>query len=511
MPPRRSQESKQGLVITLVICILLIIGLGVAAYYGFADQEAKDKLAKDNKKDADLFKSERDWYKFQAWLYCKYMGYDQAIEADQLAKWKDEFDKGQLSKGWKDAEPVKKVVDLLTTSPTMGWDRDQKKPKLTYEQALEESRRKFEDLEKKYERLDAQLAAEKKKVKEKSDELDQANKDFQEQVLKLTDKGKADLSGDRKLIDDLRNEIIRLGTEREQKIKESDEARDKVVRESKKKDTLIKQLRDQLQQRNEELASLKSKREEAPATMRTDWKIVRMDPRGVRPYINLGSADRVKPQLTFSIHSVSQDGRPSGTPKGTLEVVNVLGDHLSQAQITSVKDPHRDPILTGDVLYNPFWNPNLKKHVALAGLFDLSGGRDEQAGLADFIRQLERQDVVVDAWLDPKDYSLKGPGITVQTDYLILGEGLEFFGDSRDRNQERSSRLEKGVNEMKKLAGESGVQSVGLRKYLEMIGYRLPPSLQETTVSPLFKQRPDQLAPLQPQLQPQEKPEPKAK
>jgi hypothetical protein len=38
MPPKRAAaESKQGLVITLVLFILLTLGLGVATYYGFAE------------------------------------------------------------------------------------------------------------------------------------------------------------------------------------------------------------------------------------------------------------------------------------------------------------------------------------------------------------------------------------------------------------------------------------------------------------------------------------------
>ncbi len=201
--------------------------------------------------------------------------------------------------------------------------------------------------------------------------------------------------------------------------------KDQLVKLEKDKKFLNERIKDQ----KERLEAIAARSTEAPPTLRTDWKIIEMDRRGTNPYINLGSADHVKPQLTFSIHGVGLDGRPIGPPKGTLEVVNVIGDHLSRTRVTAVKDPNRDPILKGDVLYNPSWNPILKKHVALAGIMDLTGdGRDS---LAEFMRNLERQNVIVDAWLDPKDYSIKGKGITVRTDYLIQGESMEFSETGR--------------------------------------------------------------------------------
>ena len=62
-------------------------------------------------------------------------------------------------------------------------------------------------------------------------------------------------------------------------------------------------------------------------------------------------------QVRQPIHSVGPDGRPNPQPKGTLEVVNVIGPHLSQARITAVKDANRDPVLVGDVLNNSTWDP----------------------------------------------------------------------------------------------------------------------------------------------------------
>ena len=58
----KAKESNQALVIVLVFFILTTIGLGVATYYGFAEQEklrGDKKTAEDNKKKAD---TERDFF-----------------------------------------------------------------------------------------------------------------------------------------------------------------------------------------------------------------------------------------------------------------------------------------------------------------------------------------------------------------------------------------------------------------------------------------------------------------
>src|SRR6185437_8870355 len=90
---------------------------------------------------------------------------------------------------------------------------------------------------------------------------------------------------------------------------------------------------------------LDAKALEALHTWREDWRIVSLDARGQMAYINLGWADNVKPQLTFSVHAAGRNGRPEPTVKGALEVVSVLDRHLARARVTSVRDSARDPIL----------------------------------------------------------------------------------------------------------------------------------------------------------------------
>jgi hypothetical protein len=510
MPPKRAAaESKQGLVITLVIFILLTLGLGVATYYGFAEQEALTKAAKEAKDNEKKFKDERDFYRVQSNLLRVSVGLPRQPDFtdNELAQGRDQIVSGTMGKG---LASQKEVQDLITGTleKKVGWDAVGKKPKTSYEDLLGKAKQDIENLRNSNTDLERRTAQAEKKQKDAEVMLADARKDFEAKLIEVDQNAKKALETDRKTIEELRTEITRLGTVQEEIAKKAEKEKKSIqdLVDSGKKQ--IKKMNELVAARNDELAQYKLKGTGAAVTMRTDWQITYMDPRGTMPYINLGTADKVKPQVTFSIHGLGLDGKPNPEPKGTLEVVNVLGEHLAQARITSVKDPHRDPILKGDTLFNPLWNPNLKKHIAIAGMVDLSGGsRDAALGMDDFLRSLERQNVIVDAYMDPREnFKIKGPGISVTTDYLVMAQNLDTFADGRERNVEMARAVEKGVAEMKDQAAKNGVAVLGLRKYLEMIGYRMPPHLAEQSdVSPLYKPRPDHLPRKPVERQPQEK------
>jgi hypothetical protein len=482
MAPKSQGESKQGLIITLVFFILATIGLGVATYFGFAEQEKMTKDVTAAKKDADLFKKQRDWYLFQAQMYRSYMGKAQTLDgAADLATKKAQFDQGSMPSD-KDKEDVTKVLKELEQQ--FGWNGN--KPKQTYEERVAQVLADREALAKGNQGLTDNLAEAKKTIQKRDEEFKAAQDEYVANLKKYKDQSTSEQDANQKAIEVARATVTTMTANQEKDKKKAKEEKDNLLAQIKKKDTDITALKNRVKAQEDSLEAVAVKSSEAPPSMRTDWKIVKMDVRGSNPYINLGSADKVKPQLTFSIHGVGLDGRPISQPKGTLEVVNVVGDHLSRTRITSVKDANRDPILEGDVLYNPSWNPTVKKHVALAGLMDLTGdGRDS---LPEFMRNLKRQNIDIDAWLDPKDGSTHGQ-ITVRTDFLILGESLE--SSETIRGKTLGTALRDKMNDMKVAAAKNGVRVIGLNKYLEMIGYRLPrgtggerPSLYDPNLRP---------------------------
>src|SRR5581483_8147324 len=107
-------------------------------------------------------------------------------------------------------------------------------------------------------------------------------------------------------------------------------------------------------------------------------------------YLDIGSRDNVKPQLTFSVYPAGAT-QPKGMRKASLEVVNVLSGHLCVARITEVTDRTHDPVIVNDTIFNPAWSSSLRQHVAVAGLIDLTG--DGTDNTEEFMRNLERQGI----------------------------------------------------------------------------------------------------------------------
>jgi hypothetical protein len=204
-------------------------------------------------------------------------------------------------------------------------------------------------------------------------------------------------------------------------------------------------------------------------------RITRIDINNQTAYVNLGSADLAKPGLTFSIFGVGQY-RANAERKGSLEIINVISDHMSMARITDVRSGARDPVLTGDELYNPAWSPGLREHVAVAGMIDLTGdGRD---GTIEFVKNLEKQGVAVDAYLDTRDLAVRGKGISRQTGYLILGEIPEFAAQEQiregDAKQERKMSINQEITKLREQAVALGVTIIPARRFMAMMGYKLP-------------------------------------
>jgi len=224
-----------------------------------------------------------------------------------------------------------------------------------------------------------------------------------------------------------------------------------------------------------ESASLDAQATKLLREWRKNWEVIRLDKENLA-YINLGSADGLERQVTFSVHGVGVDGkRLKEVPKGTMEVVRVVDTHLALARITSIKDAKKDPIVRGDRLFNPTWDPTRRKQVAIAGFTDI--GTEGADNNEDLRRLLTCNRVDVVAYIDTKDLkepAIKGPGISTRTDFLILGDGLEGSNHPKARDKAYAQAFDRKIRELKDKAATNGVTLIPLRRYLDMIGYRAP-------------------------------------
>jgi hypothetical protein len=477
-----SGESKQGLIISLVIFVILTIALGVTTYLGYSGQTDLQAKADDAGKAEKAAKDNRDWYQFQAAAYRDYMGYPATTgeDANALEKLSQRFPRANPPADQDKAGEVRKLMEAL--DGTLGFDQNRHKALKTFKdelnrlntelanarQELEETRRA---LKKDKENHDSQIATKEQEVREwqkKYEGAQAANlKDHQTQEEDFA--RKLDLFGDlNKQVGDLK--------------RKADEDAGQAEKKAKAKETEIKTLRGIQRNLEEKLTPPDLLKFTEPK-----GKVVRLDPKGEVAWINVGSADNIRPNqdLTFSVFGAGQGGKADNIRKGAIQVVDIVAPHLSMAKITEVVDPGHYPIVTGDLLINPAWNPQARQHVAIAGFIDLTGdGRDN---LEEFMTNLRKQGMIIDAWLDPSDHKTqRGDGITLETNYLILGSQPEISDREKIKGADdptiaSKSEIFDAVGKMQREALDKGVTVVPLQKFVAMTGYRLPKGAGVTT------------------------------
>lgn len=501
---RGGSGSNLGLIITLVFFVLSTIILGVTTYLGYSELETKEAAKKKAVDDLATRDKERNWFRAQINIARQYMGEPSAkgLEAKEIMRLKSEIDSDvyQDMRGQADAEEFKGLLAKL--SKTMPWDaKSQEVPTKTYQTLLVERDAAYVALQK-------QLANEKKqredaeaRAAEARKEADTNKTEFAAQLKALKEQATKDLVTDRQAIEDLRKLANAENTSKgnaQLAAKAADDLVKKLERDK-------QQLQDKVKAAQEELRRVKDDRDEYKdkyvalkertgaddktveaklldrasveelATWRKNFRIVDIDRTGRSVYINLGSSDNVQPQLTFSIHEMGSDNKLKAVPKGTVEVVAVVGPHLSRARVTSVKDEARDPILKGDHLFRAKWDPIRKSRIAIAGLVDLDDDRTDRTD--HFARLLKRQNVEIDAMIDARDEKApklvtSGSGITNRTDYLVIADTLDEVNHPRARDRAYIDAFEALKKQMREKAAANAVPIISFKKYRDMIGYR---------------------------------------
>lgn len=458
-------ESNTGLVVTLVFFVLATLTLGVFTYLGYSGQLDYQEKAKKSDSDAKAAKKATDEEAVRRLVIAIGTGNEQPGDQQKLNGLKG-ANKGEFDKAVAALKDVEK------------WDPNTDRPALTLSDKIAKMTK---DL--------ATAINEKKLAEQKRDEAEKAlaseRSSFNDNQAKskasleeAQAKALAELKGSQdayiNLITKLENELS-VGLKNERQGREDDGTA--AEREKKK-------LKEDIMSKAEQLAKALAQLT-PPNSLEADTpkgSIIKVDRANKTVYLNLGSADYLKPQVTFSIWGAGTSGRSAANrdPKGRVEVINVLEPHLAVARIVATTNELRDPVLPGDLLFNPSWNSSQREHVALAGIFDLDGdGFDDTPEL---IRNLERQGVIVDAWLDFGSRKVMGAGITERTSYIVAGEKPALpEAMSRQASQLGENKIVAAFQEinvalanMEQTAQQKGVQKVAYRRYLTLVGYPLP-------------------------------------
>jgi hypothetical protein len=516
-----SQESNTGLVVSLVIFILLTIGLGVTTYLGYAGQEDYRKASADDKKKAEDANKKANAEAAQKLALKLAIGQGVADAADKTAfsglKGGAGADltatAGKVSDNL--AAKLRELSDLVPKfkSANAKWDVvGSDTPPKSYTGLIDDLRDAIKDMQAKQSAGTTAFNEEKENLTKRIQELDGKLAESQTALKKAHDDlvrtqnekavGSDTLSAKVKQLSEqvvqIQNEKDNLNAEKSAEIARLQQRIATMVKVREQFKSRVGPILEKLEKikldRPEirelaELHELLLKQFESAVSIANEiakGSIIKMDRVNNLAYVNLGRVDNVRPGVTFAVLPAGSTGKAAASRerKGAIEIVEVLEDHLSTAKILEAVNASRDPLLPGDLLFNPAWNPNQRTHVALAGIIDINGdGIDDTP---DLIRMLERQGVVVDAFLDLKDRTIKGPGITEKTEYLIYGEKPLISGAaSLEGNPVTKAALEvmDKMEEMKKKAVDLGAQPVQVRRFLLLMGYKLPKGVDTSEIS----------------------------
>lgn len=479
------RESNTGLIITLVFFILATLGLGVSTYYGFAEQTALRDAKKKTDDDMKKLTSKTQFNQFQAMLYWAYItGENPVGKQEDLKALYEEF-KGEQSNWAKDMksdaefEKVRSRIAKLEALPPVNSSRGGLN--LKFNPATGTPQSNYTDMMAAMRLEERRLVAALDMMKKEKDASDLAKKLAEDNAATAAAAAKDEYLKKGNL---LAGEFTKYKQEIDEKSKLIDPDRllkdvaDTKSREVEEGFLLKEKQYKDLEKRQEKViaklqnenSTLKKGATEAKLEGKPNGNVIQIAGTGSVVYVNLGTNADVRPGDLFSVYGIGNSGQPLSDPKGKLEITSVMGDNLSKARLVDVKDRNNQPVMVGDFLFNPIWAPKMRekpenrKHVALVGIPKIfSRSKDP---LKDFLRIMEERNVIVDAYIDPITMQIKPngrEGISVRTDYLIMGEEpIDGKIDNR-----RYSALSK---EIEGECDRNKVERIKLERFLEEIG-----------------------------------------
>jgi hypothetical protein len=187
-----------------------------------------------------------------------------------------------------------------------------------------------------------------------------------------------------------------------------------------------------------------------------DGHIIKVDQRLRMAWIDVGRADGLLRQTTFSVYDHNEKGAATDKSKARLEVVS-LSDHQAEARI--LEDTPKNPIIAGDIIHSPAWSPGQRVHFALAMKMDINKDRIDDYDMIKSIIQMNGG--VIDAELRA-DGTRKG-NISVNTRYFVEGE---------KPSEATSAELLKQYNAFDGDRERFGVQKISVDKLLSLMGWK---------------------------------------
>jgi hypothetical protein len=201
-----------------------------------------------------------------------------------------------------------------------------------------------------------------------------------------------------------------------------------------------------------------------------DGVIRRVEHNSNTVWINLGDADFLKPRMTFSVYAKENLGVGRGAEdiKGKIEVTRILEPHMAEARVVE-EDLYR-PIVSGDLIYTPIWDPGRIEKISVIGGIDLDG--DGRSDREQFHQMMAVAGCVIDNEVDDDGVRTPKDGkITVQTRFLVKGDIPELPDVTGVEAKAKVRDIQRHFNEMNDEARSNGVRIIKMNDFLAYIGY----------------------------------------
>jgi hypothetical protein len=436
-----ASRENQGLHIALILLIMLTVALCLTSYVFYSKSETRRGEAEDAKNRLNQAESDLRTALFKA----------QTLEY-------------MISGG---AKTWSEIADALVNipggdgdDPTMAQIRKNHQDNMMLYGAAEEeheSARNYEslpsfllarirdlnqqltDLRRSENDLTAQKNQLEQAAAERSKKFEDAEQQARNDLAAEREKFSTDLAGVRKQKDDLANQ---MGTKDNRIVELNTQLEDQRKAYDKRIEDLEKTVFDQ----KNLLKNLQQESFEVP-----DAVVTTINQKEGVVYINVGAADDLRVQQTFSVFDKGTTGIMQAKPKGRIEVMQLVGEHVAMCRV--LEDSLSNIILPGDVVFTPAWSPGQKIHFAIAGLVDITGNGKNDVDLLESLININGGEVDEE--------------VTVQTRYLIQGENRNEGPDPTPTSDQTAAYNNKIV-----AATQIGVDRLSVDKLLSLMGWR---------------------------------------
>jgi hypothetical protein len=462
----RSDQTANGLTITLIITVALLFILAVICYFVFA--ERADALAELETARQELSTAQREKNEQQdaANQLKQILGVPENQSIDDIVREKDQAFGGDFSDFQADAKTYVDLANLL----------------------LSELRARDQDLLEERAKTAAEKANAANAVREKNEAVNAANADYQQKKADLAEI-EANFNDDRRSFEEQQQELLAGQQAAQNESTALKNVKDTLAKKG--EDYLSPQfletfkeaaadpdpsaqialLFEQLDKQTKEIAAknrlivelgaaspdvqeyLLSSLPQADRVDQFDGRILAIDEVNGTVEIAVPASLGLRPGLVFHVFS-GRELTPLWSAKKA--VVEVVSSRLGRVIARIRDEAMRDPIIVGDGVATPLWSPGMPMDVVIVGLVRIDSDRQEDS--EELITRVEKLGGRVSATVEASTTML-----------VDAGQPVSRGGDD-SREPVLSPQEVTRRNEQIEQAGKFGIRTVGLDVFLNWLG-----------------------------------------